>query len=171
VKFRDSDRTGSVVRLRHLLGLSVIPKELPIRVCWASLSRWVATVMQGIEVTQRGKCRGNNARALTAIPGGEDHFFLQQVSGLTNADYPPWCGDSVRSGNTRSFDLAWSPPFSGAAVTGYTVEVSGAYNGSFNTTDRTVAGTAPPGSYTISVRAGNSCGVGPPAPARTIVLP
>ena len=27
---------------------------------------------------------------------------------------------------------------------GYTVEVSGAYNGSFNTTDRTLTGTAPP---------------------------
>ena len=53
---------------------------------------------------------------------------------------------------------------------GYTVEVSGAYNGSFNTTDRTLTGTAPP-SYTVSVRAGNSCGVGPLAPARTIVIP
>ena len=70
----------------------------------------------------------------------------------------------------QAFDLAWSPPSSGAAVTGYTVEVSGAYDGSFNTTDRTMTGTAPPGSYTVSVRAGNSCGVGPPAPARTIVI-
>jgi titin len=70
----------------------------------------------------------------------------------------------------QAFDLAWLPPSSGAAVTGYTVEVSGAYNGSFNTTDRTVTGTAPPGSYTVSVRAGNSCGVGPSAPAQTIVI-
>ena len=71
----------------------------------------------------------------------------------------------------QAFDLAWSPPSSGAAITGYTVEVSGAYNGSFNTTDRTLTGMAAPGIYTVSVRAGNSCGVGPPAFApRTIVI-
>ena len=71
----------------------------------------------------------------------------------------------------QAFDIAWSPPSSGAAVTGYTVEVSGAYNGRFNTTDRTVTGTAAPGTYTVSVRAGNSCGVGPPAFApQTIVI-
>jgi hypothetical protein len=67
--------------------------------------------------------------------------------------------------------LAWSAPAGGPAVTSYTVWVSGAYVGSFGTTGRTLSGVAGPGSYVISVSAGNACGAGPATPPQTVVMP
>jgi len=74
-----------------------------------------------------------------------------------------------RTGSTIS--VSWSPPASGTAVTGYTVHVGGAYVGSFATTGRTLSGATAPGTYTLSVAAANACGVGPPAPTQTVVMP
>jgi hypothetical protein len=111
--------------------------------------------------------------ALTAV----NAWGESPLSNLVRVIVPSSClvprapQDFTATATGKAFDLGWSPPSSGAAVTGYTVEVSGAYNGSFNTTGRTVTGMAAPGTYTVSVRARNSCGVGPPAFApRTIVI-
>jgi hypothetical protein len=71
----------------------------------------------------------------------------------------------------RTIFLAWGPSASGAAVTGYTVHVSGSYVGSFATTDRTLSGVAAPGSYTLNVVATNPCGASPATPAQTVVMP
>lgn len=65
----------------------------------------------------------------------------------------------------------WDPPASGAAATGYRVDVTGTHAGSLTTTDRTVSGTLPPGTYAVSVAATNACGVGPATAAQTIVVP
>jgi hypothetical protein len=71
----------------------------------------------------------------------------------------------------RTIFLAWSAPVSGAAVTAYTVHVSGSYVGSFTTTGRTLSGAAAPGSYTLSVATANPCGAGPSTPVQTVVIP
>jgi hypothetical protein len=67
--------------------------------------------------------------------------------------------------------LLWDPPASGPAVTSYTVAVTGAYSGYFETTGRTLSGAAAPGSYTVSVTARNVCGVGSRTPEQTVEIP
>ena len=57
------------------------------------------------------------------------------------------------------------------AVAGYAVDISGSYVDGFTTSARVLSGEAPTGTYTVSVRAFNSCGVGKPTFARTIFIP
>jgi hypothetical protein len=54
--------------------------------------------------------------------------------------------------------VVWDAAASGPATTGYVLNVSGAFVGSFSTTSRTLSGTAGPGSYGLSVVATNACG-------------
>jgi hypothetical protein len=91
---------------------------------------------------------------------------------------PATCGERpnvpenfTATASGRAFDVAWSPPSSGAAVTGYIVSVSGSWAGSIATTGRTLSGTAAPGTYGLSVQATNACGVGWPAAVRIVVVP
>jgi len=67
--------------------------------------------------------------------------------------------------------VTWPPPVAGTAVTSYTLWVGGAWTGSIMTTGRALSGAAAPGSYELSVTAHNACGVGPPTPAQTVVIP
>lgn len=71
----------------------------------------------------------------------------------------------------RTVAMSWNAPSSGAAVTGYTVHVSGSYAGSFDVADRQISGAAAPGTYTLSVVARNPCGAGAPSVSRTIGVP
>jgi hypothetical protein len=84
----------------------------------------------------------------------------------------PGAPSSLQAWTTRrTIFLAWGAPVSGAAVTGYTVHVSGAFAGSFATTGRTLSGVAAPGSYILSVVATNPCGTSPATPTQTVVMP
>jgi hypothetical protein len=76
---------------------------------------------------------------------------------------------AYRVGNT--VNVVWDPPPTGAAPTGYLVNVSGALAGSFSTSARTLGAAVPPGTYVLSVIATNTCGVGPPTPVQTVVVP
>jgi hypothetical protein len=67
--------------------------------------------------------------------------------------------------------LAWSPPATGPAVSGYTVLVSGAYVGAFSAAGRSLSGAAGPGRYVLSVAANNSCGASAPTPEQVVVMP
>jgi hypothetical protein len=67
--------------------------------------------------------------------------------------------------------VIWEPPMTGAAPTSYVVDVNGAFVGSFPTTRRSLAGSAGPGSYTLSVRATNACGSGPATAPQTVTIP
>lgn len=71
----------------------------------------------------------------------------------------------------RTIFVSWQPPPSGSAVTSYTVNVTGAYTGSFSTRGRMLSGTAGPGTYTLSVVAHNACGQSAPAAAGQVVIP
>jgi Tol biopolymer transport system component len=65
----------------------------------------------------------------------------------------------------------WAPGTSGPAPTGYVLQVSGAFVGSFPTGDRALSGVVGPGSYTLSVMAVNSCGASPLTTPLTVVVP
>ncbi|HQZ40270.1 MAG TPA: Ig-like domain-containing protein [Vicinamibacterales bacterium] len=76
---------------------------------------------------------------------------------------------AYRLGNT--IFVVWDPATSGPAATGYVLDVTGAFVGSFTTTSRTLSGSASPGSYSLSVRAINACGSSGVTAIQTIVVP
>lgn len=74
-----------------------------------------------------------------------------------------------RTGQTIS--VAWSPPETGAAVTGYALLVSGAFTGAFPITGRAISAPVSPGAYTFRVQSVNPCGASAPAAPITVVVP
>ena len=74
-----------------------------------------------------------------------------------------------RAGNLVT--VSWQPPVSGPAATGYVLNVSGAFEGSFQTTDRALQGTVGAGTYVLSVTAVNACGSGAATAVRTVTVP
>jgi hypothetical protein len=77
----------------------------------------------------------------------------------------------VTATSGRAYHLAWAPPAAGPAVESYEVQVGGSYTTTTPTTARVLSGLAPPGTYTVSVAARNTCGTGPATPPATVVIP
>ena len=123
--------------------------------------------------------------AFSPVPSGTYTFAVRAVNALgtsiaSNAvtlTFPGTCSAPQTPTNLSlskqddSISAFWSLPASGAAPTGYILNVSGAINQSFNLTERTVSGTVPQGTYLISVSAANACGSSAPTPAKTITIP
>jgi Bacterial Ig-like domain (group 3) len=120
------------------------------------------------------------------VPGGTYTFSVTAAnsSGASAASnpvtltFPGACSGAPLSpigflaytiGNT--IFVVWDSAASGPAPTGYTLNVSGAFVGSFPTIGRTVSGTAGPGSYGLSVLATNACGPSPATPVQTVSIP
>jgi hypothetical protein len=76
---------------------------------------------------------------------------------------------AYRVSNTVFVD--WAPAASGPAPTGYRLDVTGAFVGSFATAARAMSGTVGPGSYTLSVVATNPCGASAGTAPQTVVVP
>jgi predicted phage tail protein len=87
----------------------------------------------------------------------------------TGVPLAPTAFQVTRSG--RTITVTWDAPTLGPAVTGYALDVSGSFVGSFATTSRAMAGTVGPGTYTISVKASNPCGTGPSTASQTVTVP
>ncbi len=79
--------------------------------------------------------------------------------------------DFVAFREGRTIFLRWQSPPAGAAAGDYVVNVSGAFAGNVRTPARHVEGTVGPGTYVLTVAAANACGISPPSPSRTIVIP
>ena len=67
--------------------------------------------------------------------------------------------------------IVWEPAASGAAPTGYVLNVSGSFVGSFPTPARNMSGTVGAGSYTFTVQATNACGASAATAAQTVTIP
>lgn len=68
--------------------------------------------------------------------------------------------------------ILWDPPASGAAVTSYTLTVTGSVSGALSLgTARLFSSPAPPGSYTVRLTPVNSCGAGSASAPITVVVP
>jgi hypothetical protein len=87
----------------------------------------------------------------TGAPGTPENFLLYRVGSTLFA--------------------LWDPPTSGAAPTGYELQVTGAFVGSFPTTGRSLSGSTAPGSYSVSVRATNACGTSALTAVQTVIVP
>ena len=87
----------------------------------------------------------------------------------TSAPATPTRFLAYRSGS--SIHVIWDPPATGEVPTGYVLNVSGSFIGSFATTARAMSGTVGPGSYTLSVIALNPCGASSATAPQTVVVP
>jgi hypothetical protein len=76
---------------------------------------------------------------------------------------------AYRTGST--IHVLWEPAATGAAPTSYVLNVTGAFVGSFATTERSMSGTVGAGAYTITVNAVNACGVSAATAAQTVTIP
>ena len=102
---------------------------------------------------------GPNSNGVTVIVPGT-------CTGIPGA---PTNVNAAKTGNTIS--LSWDLPVSGPAPTSFVLNVSGAFVGSFPVTARSLSGSVGPGSYTMTVTSGNSCGSSAPSPPITVPLP
>jgi hypothetical protein len=106
----------------------------------------------------------------SAGQGPNSQFIRVVVPGpCTGIPGPPANVTATKAGNRIS--LMWDLPVAGPAPTGFVVNVTGAFAGSFPVTARALSGSAGPGSYTISVSSRNSCGTSVPSASQTVVLP
>ena len=87
----------------------------------------------------------------------------------TGAPLAPAAFNASHAGNVMT--LAWEPPHTGPAVSGYMVTVAGALNGSAPVSGRLLSAAVGPGSYLVSVAATNACGSGPVTPIQAVVVP
>ena len=71
----------------------------------------------------------------------------------------------------RSVFIVWEPAAGGPAPTGYVLKVTGAFNGSFPATGRSLSGSVGPGVYNFSVTATNTCGQSPATAPQTVAIP
>jgi YVTN family beta-propeller protein len=67
--------------------------------------------------------------------------------------------------------VVWERATSGHAATGFVLNVTGGFVGSFPTTQQTLSGVVGPGTYTITVQGTNACGTSPASTPQTIVIP
>ena len=67
--------------------------------------------------------------------------------------------------------VAWNSPAAGGAPDAYTLNVTGSFIGSVNTSERSLSGVVGPGTYTLAVVSTNPCGTSAATPAQTVVVP
>ena len=82
---------------------------------------------------------------------------------------PPTNFQATRSGNRVT--VSWDSPASGGAPDSYALQVTGAFIGTFSTTDRTLSGVVGPGSYALAVASYNPCGASAATSPQTVVVP
>ena len=73
--------------------------------------------------------------------------------------------------NGNAVTVSWSLPASGPAPDSYTLNVTGAFNGSLGTTGRSISGAVGSGTYNFSVVANNPCGTSAAATALPLTIP
>jgi hypothetical protein len=120
------------------------------------------------------------------VPGGTYTFSVRAVNGSGSSPssnpvtlaFPGGCSGAPSApenfltynvGNT--LHLLWDPAASGPATTGFVLNVSGAFNGTFPLPTRGLSAAVPPGAYTFTLSAVNPCGASAPTAPQTVVVP
>ncbi len=121
-----------------------------------------------------------------AVPPGTYTFTVSALSGpnasaasnVVTLTFPGACGGALSPPSAFSAStqgglvfLDWLPPTAGEAVTGYLVNVTGSFTGTFPAGARTLVAPVPPGSYTVRVAATGICGTSAYSAPRTVVIP
>jgi hypothetical protein len=124
--------------------------------------------------TFTGVPAGTYNLSLRAINGSGSSFPSATVavtvpSGCTGVPLAPTNLIAYKVGST--IFIVWEPGATGAAPTGYVLNVTGSFVGSFPATARSMSGTVGAGSYTFTVQATNACGASPATTAQTVTIP
>jgi hypothetical protein len=124
--------------------------------------------------TYSGVPPGTYTFAVTALngaaPGGATSTVQVTFPGTCASPPNPPTAFSLSTHGGRVY-LNWLPPASGAAVTHYLVQSTGAFTGSFPLTARTFSAPVPPGGYSVSVAAVGPCGTSAATAPQTVVVP
>lgn len=124
--------------------------------------------------------------SFAAVPPGTYTFSVRalNVSGSSTASnpvtltFPGPCGGAplpvtgfVAYNVGATVFVRWDLPATGPAPTGFVLNVTGDFVGSFATPTRGLSGAVPPGSYAFTVVSTNPCGASAPTAVRTVTVP
>ena len=117
---------------------------------------------------------GSYALSLRAVNGGgvspsSNTVSITVPTACSGAPNPPVNFLFYRAGGVVS--MLWDPPAGGPAPLGYTIEVTGSVTASLPLAARVLTVPAPPGTYTVRVRADNACGASAFTTTQTVVVP
>lgn len=120
------------------------------------------------------------------MPAGTFTFALRAIndagpsapSNAVTMTFPGGCSgppltppNFVASASGATIVVAWDSAATGPAPTGYVLQVTGSFVGSFPTAARVMSGTAPSGTYHLSVIATNPCGSSAPTAVWSVTIP
>jgi YVTN family beta-propeller protein len=111
--------------------------------------------------------RALNASGIVGPPSNA--ISLTFPAGCTGSPETPTKLLAYRIGNT--IHVIWDAPTGGPAPTGYLLNVTGAFSGSFPTGARELRGAVGAGVYGLSVSATNGCGASAATPVQVVVVP
>ena len=104
--------------------------------------------------------------------------ILSPSSNAVILTFPGGCSGSPQSPTNfiayrqaSTIYVIWNPPTAGPAPTGYVLNVSGAFNGSFPTAGRALSGAVGSGTYGLSVASMNGCGTSAPTVQQVVTVP
>ena len=121
-----------------------------------------------------------------AVPPGTYAFTVRQngaggtsaASSPVTLTFPGGCSGAPQApANFLAFSsggvlfLSWDPPVSGAAPSGYLLNVTGSVVGTLPVLTRTFSAPGPAGTFTLSVIATNSCGASASTAITTVSFP
>lgn len=124
--------------------------------------------------------------AFNPVPNGTFTFRVRQTgsggaSGPSDAvtlSFPGACTGAPQTAlNFLAFNtsgvlqLLWDHPASGPAPSGYLLNVTGSFVGTFPMAGRTFTIPPPPGTYNLSIVSANPCGTSAPTVVRTVTFP
>ncbi|MGE0360752.1 MAG: beta strand repeat-containing protein [Vicinamibacterales bacterium] len=124
--------------------------------------------------------------SFNGVPPGTYTFTVQAINGAgvsppsapVTLSFPSACLGAplspdgflaFRSG--RTVNVLWQPRSVGVAPSGYILDVSGGFVGSFVTPTTSLAGAVGPGTYQLRVAAVNPCGASAFTPVQTVIVP
>jgi hypothetical protein len=153
--FRGGAPTGLVLDVSGSLATS-IPLGLSDSFSFAGVPPGTYTL--SLRATNAGGASPSSNPVILTFPGA-----------CSGAPQAPANFLGYRVGNTVF--VVWDAPAAGPAPTGYVLNVSGAFVGSFATTGRSMFGTVGPGSYSLTVVATNACGASVSSPVQVVTVP
>jgi PKD repeat protein len=112
------------------------------------------------------RVRGVNAAGTSA---GSNPVTLTLPESCSGAPLPPASFLAYKLGS--AVHVVWDPASTGPAPTSYALSVGGTFNLTIPTSNRSLSGVVPPGTYNLSVAATNACGTSAATRVQVITVP
>jgi hypothetical protein len=125
--------------------------------------------------------------AFSGVPPGTYTFTVRSINAFgasspgsnpVTLSFPGACSgvpetpaDFVAYRVGRTIFVSWDTPAAGPAPSSYVVSVTGSFTGNASTSGRALSGTVGPGTYSLTVAAVNSCGMGQASQPLVVLVP